>query len=304
LLQRLWRCFIIYRYRVEVTHGNTVSEKLSVLLFSLKASFIAPKKILFYPDEPQSFHAIYKLLLFLGYTITSNPKDDYNLAVLWWLAFDGNPFAPENSFPTLLKIKRHGDTVLNFQGRDISKTLVNSTFKSIFGYSLSVDPRTYNGKCVMKLNWNALHEGQILQCPSKPLDGDVVYQRLVRNEVEDGLIEDMRVPIFSDKIPFVYLKYRTVDNRLVDRVHTAIKAIIAEVDDMLSDEEQENICRFARKMGLDYCEVDVLRDRDDGRIYIVDANNTPSGPPSPISNNDAKVAVARLAGAFEAAFKA
>ena len=70
---------------------------------------------------------------------------------------------------------------------------------------------------------------------------------------------------------------------LVDRLHTNTKAIIAEVDDLLAKEEIEKICLFANKMGLDYCEVDVLRDRDSGLIYIVDANNTPSGPPSPIS---------------------
>jgi D-alanine-D-alanine ligase-like ATP-grasp enzyme len=154
----------------------------------------------------------------------------------------------------------------------------------------------------MKLNWNALHKGKVIDCPAEPADADVVYQRLVHNETEDGYVEDMRVPIFRDHIPFVYLKYRSVENRLVDRVHTNTKAVIAEVDDRLSGEEQRHICLFSKKMGLDYCEVDVLRDRDSGRIYIVDANNTPSGPPSPISDGDGKIAVVRLAKAFQEAF--
>lgn len=302
-LQDLWKCYMIYRYRVEVSHAKRAPAKFKQMFFSLKASFITPKKILFFPDKPQPFHAMYKLLLYLGYHITSNPEDDFNFAILWWLAYDGKPFAPEDSLHLLKKINQNGRRFLNYQGRDISKVLVNSTFEKTFGYSVSVDPCKYHGQCVMKLNWNALHQGQIIQCPAKPLDGDVVYQRLVNNELENGLIKDMRVPVFGNKIPFVYLKYRSVNNRLVDRVHTALKATIAEADDVLSDQEQTNICRFAREMGLSYCEVDVLRDKDDGRIYIVDANNTPSGPPSPISVNEGRIAVARLAAAFEESFK-
>ena len=53
---------------------------------------------------------------------------------------------------------------------------------------------------------------------------------------------------------------------------------------------------------MDYGEVDVLRDSTDGRIFIVDANNQPSGPPSPISDDEGKVAVMRLSQAFEEAF--
>jgi len=33
-------------------------------------------------------------------------------------------------------------------------------------------------------------------------------------------------------------------------------------------------------MALDYGELDVLRNKNDGKIYIVDVNNTPQGPPA------------------------
>ena len=132
--------------------------------------------------------------------------------------------------------------------------------------------------------------------------GDFVYQKLIQNEVEDGLVEDMRVPIFRNKTPFVYLKYRSVKDRFVDRNHTNKKATIMEVAEVLSEDELNNIHRFFEKIGLDYGEVDVLRDRGDRRIYIVDANNTPSGPPSSISDDEGKVAIVRLSQAFEEAF--
>ena len=38
------------------------------------------------------------------------------------------------------------------------------------------------------------------------------------------------------------------------------------------------------------------------KFYVVDANNTPAGPPSPISSDEGKVAVVRLAQAFEEVF--
>ena len=37
------------------------------------------------------------------------------------------------------------------------------------------------------------------------------------------------------------------------------------------------ILAVCREMGLDYGELDVLRDREDGRLYILDVNDTPSG---------------------------
>jgi hypothetical protein len=291
-----------YGYRVKVTNAHGIAEKLPLLLQSFRRTCIVRKTILFYPDGPMEFHAIYKVLMFLGYRITSDPQENYDLAIKWWLAFDGNPFAPDKPFPLLRSTRQNGVKALNMHCNDISKAKVNSVFEEVFGYSISVDPRKHIGKSVMKLNWNALHKGQVIECPSEPREGDFVYQKLIQNEVEDGLVEDMRVPIFGNKTPFVYLKYRSVNDRLVDRVHTNKKATIVEVPNVLSENELKNIYRFCEKIGLDYGELDVLRDRIDGRIYIVDANNTPSGPPSPISDDEAKVAVMRLSKAFEEAF--
>ena len=60
--------------------------------------------------------------------------------------------------------------------------------------------------------------------------------------------------------------------------------------------------RFARALGIDYGELDILRDRDDGRIYIVDVNNTPFGPPNHLPWSDSRRAVRRLAHAVSEQF--
>lgn len=38
--------------------------------------------------------------------------------------------------------------------------------------------------------------------------------------------------------------------------------------------------RACRIMGLDYGELDVLRDTEDGKLYVADVNNTPWDPPT------------------------
>lgn len=298
----LIRALQTYRYRVNLTNADGIEAKLQILVQSFRRTFIDRKTILFHPDGPLQFHALYKILQFLGYRVTYSTENKIDVAIRWWLAWDGNPFAPDKPFPHPKSTYQDGMKVLNMHCNDISKAKVNSVFEEVFGYSISIDPRTYNGRCVAKANWNALHKGRVMECPTDFQGEGVVYQKLIKNEVEDGLVEDMRVPVFGNNTPFVYLKYRSVGDRFVDRKHTNKKATIAEVFDVLSENELNNIHRFCERIGLDYGELDVLRDREDGRIYIVDANNTPSGPPSPINEEEAKVAVIRLAKAFEETF--
>jgi hypothetical protein len=277
-------------------------EKLLQLFQAVSRTFKNNKTILFYPNEPLDFHIMWKILRFLGHRITSDPQKQCDLAFRWWRGFDGNPFAPQKTFPQLRANGPNGIRVLNIHCTDVSKTRVNSVFEEVFGYSIAANPQKHSGKCVMKRNGNGLHEGQIIDCPVSLKDDDFIYQKLIHNETNDGFVEDMRVPVYGNRTPFVYLKYRSVKDRLVDRVHTNTNAKMVETSKVLSQEELNNIYQFCEKIGLDCGEVDVLRDKDDGQIYIVDVNNFPSGPPSPISENEGRVAILRLAQTFEEVF--
>lgn len=55
-------------------------------------------------------------------------------------------------------------------------------------------------------------------------------------------------------------------------------------------------------MGLDWGELDILRNKDDGRAYIVDVNNTPAGPPNHLSKEDKERALQQLATTFARVF--
>jgi hypothetical protein len=104
-----------------------------------------------------------------------------------------------------------------------------------------------------------------------------VAEILIDNITDDGFACDIRLPVILGQIPLAYLKYRPKETRF-SNVNSHAK-LISPLD-ALSAEELAKCITFARSIGLDYGELDVLRDRTDGRIYIVDANNTPYGPPN------------------------
>jgi hypothetical protein len=291
-----------YNYQIEIYGISTIIGELGLFYKNLFKAFKKRKVILFYPDSPRDFHVLFKILKFLGAEITNDPDRCCDIAIKWWRAPDGNPFSPIKSFPVLRPRKSKDIVGINFRCNDTSKLLVNREFEKVFGYALSIDPTNYEGKCVMKLNGNGLHKGRVIQCPTDKIEKDYVYQKLIGNETENGLVEDIRVPVFKSVIPFVYIKRRSVKDRLVDRAHTNTFATLEEVRSRLNEEEISKILEFCKGIGLDYGEVDVLRDRKDGRIYIIDVNNFPSGPPSPISHREGNIAIQRLANAFEKAF--
>ena len=305
-IPRVWMYYReMYRYRLAVSNRQSFFQKFKASYQSFLKLFFNRQNVLFYPDRPLPIFVIYKIFLSLGYHVTTNPSKPYAIAVKWWDNIgSGNPFFPssENSVFEELSRKYPDLHIVNLKCNDVSKKRVSEVFEKIFGYTLSIDPGTYHGKCVMKANGNGLHLGKILECPTEVRRDGFVYEKLVKNEVENGLVQDMRVPIFKKTIPFVYLKYRPIEERLVDRKHTLAKTVVVKVSDVLSEEEVGKVNQFCEKIGLDYGEIDILRDRDDQKIYIVDVNNDPCGPPSPISGDCSPTAIVQLAEAFDKTF--
>jgi len=191
--------------------------------------------------------------------------------------FEDTTIRPANTFITSL---RNNHKILNAQCLDISKQRVDEVFETVFGYPLAVDPTTYNGPCVRKSNKNAVHDGKIISCPTEPEPG-YVYQKHIDTEQPDGRYMDIRVPIMGSDVPFALKRYKDHS----DMFDVTTGAELFATPDVLTKEEVANILTFCRTMGLDYGELDVLRDNKDGRIYIVDVNNTPSGPIGPLYND-------------------
>ena len=65
-----------------------------------------------------------------------------------------------------------------------------------------------------------------------------------------------------------------------------------------TDEELARLVATSDVIGLDVGELDVLRDSADGRIYVIDINKTPFGPPAAMSWPASRRAARVLAEAY------
>jgi len=224
------------------------------------------KCILFYPDIPWETSCISLYCLERGYRITNNISGRYDAAIKWK---DATFYQPDEKLQRLAEIR----PVINYHCNDISKAHVDAIFGEVFGYSTIVDPRVYRGTCVEKSEMNARHDGRLVNCPiQNPREG-MFYQILIDSRVDDDHVMDIRVPVYRDCLPpKIYAWVKPVDARFDVDVG---ERLYLDVDELFTPEEQRNIVRFCRRLGLDFGELDILRNRGDGRLYIIDANNTP-----------------------------
>jgi len=248
------------------------------------------QKVLVVGDFPhcKSGSVLAKMLKYAGIELTNDPEEDYFLAIKWapWSLFE---ITPE------LRARIKTCPIINDTHFNCRKSIVAAHFEKVFGYGLDIDPLTYQGVCVMKSEKNASHDGTLVQCPADERKPDVVYQRLVDNVVYGDYVVDIRVPVLGPRMPFAYLKYRTVACRFANQ---NAYARITPIETQFSAERLCLLKQFAESIGLQYGEIDVLRDATDGRIYVVDVNNTPYGPPNHIEPADHDQAVRILAGEF------
>ena len=249
------------------------------------------KTFLFYPQYPSKRSVLHKILGVLNYNRTNNPKFKFDYVINW----QDTTFRKEMPLLSALNKKQH---VINLNCNNISKKYVDSVFKSVFGYCTEVDPLTFKGVCVKKNNINALHDGQIIECPVDKPDKNYIYQKLINNTYNDHLIQDLRTPIIKGNIPIVFLRRRPIEGRFAREKNTSR---IGNPDEIYSNEEKNKIRKFCEKMNLEYGDLDILRDNDDGKIYIIDVNNTPHGP-SQLSKKEKKHALQVLSDEFQKAF--
>ena len=258
----------------------------------LKSGFSA-RTIFVYPHYPSSGSTLFKIANTLGYNLTNKlyaaKKSD--VVVYWeYLTF-------RNEFDFLEKIS--GKKVINLHSRDISKFFVDNVFSKIFGYSTFIDPVTYDKPYVKKNDINACHDGEIILHKVDSPETGYIYQKLIDNSADDNTVLDFRVPVVDGTICFIYLKYR---NKKIRFTNSTERTIVKPIEDIFSENEIHLINKFCREIHLEYGELDVLRDNDDKKIYIVDVNNTPQGPPANLDKRAAKQAIGKIAEAFKTKF--
>lgn len=191
--------------------------------------------------------------------------------------------------------------VVNGRHLHCSKRNVARHFEQVFGYALQVDPHTYAGPMVRKSDENAAHDGVTVMGPlpadEVALPGQV-YQRLVDNSAGPSVV-DIRVSVVRTVQDHSYVKLRPVLDRY-SNVNSA--AWFAPTSVLLTPDEIAHIDVFCASIGLDFGQLDLCRDNTSGRVYVVDANNTPFGPANGMSPADAAAAVTALGADFAREF--
>lgn len=249
-----------------------------------------PVNILFYPQWPSWKSGIHKTLMNLDIGITNDFSAPFVKAFFW----------EDKTFRhTRAKLKSLNDAagVINYYCTDISKEKIEDVFADVFGYELRVDPLIAS-QMVRKSNFNSMHDGTILHGPVFRESG-FVYEKLLNNEVGNGLHQDIRITYFRGIIPFVSYRYHTRD----DRFGKVIRATVEDVEACLSAKEIHLINEFCTGLGFEYGDLDLIRNQNDGLLYVLDANPTPQFPPrAAISPLIEQLMINKWSGAFKKAF--
>lgn len=226
-------------------------------------------RLLCYPKRPNRGHKLQHICRSLGWEFISQPNRDHDAAIVWldstWVEDDA----------VIRRLRSGTKPCLNANCLDISKSRVDAVMRSVFGYGISVDPLTYMGEMVAKREENDRKSAlKLVAGPLEPeqVEPGTVYQRLIDTHLEDGRIQDLRVCIFSGKPRFTVLKQRDDSDRFDPEQGSSV--VVDETAELFADEDVQLIARFCAEMGLDYGELDVLRDQD-GRLFVVDCNKTP-----------------------------
>jgi len=230
-----------------------------------------PQFVLVHPDWPSKRASIMAYADALGWAVTNRKETParFKGAVRIQLAFDDRT-----------EKRQAQPGMWNGQCLDISKSTLDRHHRDVFGYGLAVDPTAHAGPMLEKSEGNAVHDGREIQGPIDPIkvQPGKVYQRILDNRTDQGLYEDLRVVVIDGQLPVVYCKRKSQDVRYTNE--TAEVDLAKSPESVLSEAEIAQILAISARMCAEFAELDVLRDRQDGRIHCVDLNPTPYGPPA------------------------
>lgn len=236
-----------------------------------------------YPHKPWPTYTLWNMAHVCGFRLT-NTKNPQGPTILFKDAtiIDATTLPPEAS------------EWINGKCLDISKSTVEKIFTEVTHRNLSVDPEKYHGSMVKKSERNASHDGEIIEGPITNPHPEYVYERLIHNE-NGNEIEDLRVVIVGSQIPLVYNIHRSIHDRFKS---FGKNTTIAATNDALSAKEQEELLSIAKRIHLDFGEMDVLRDSTNSQIYVVDINKTTVSPPADLPYSQRKKALHIIGRAF------
>ncbi len=212
--------------------------------------------ILFYPSKLMGYARI-KLICDTGnISYTYKQSDPFKVIVNTDYAVMRKPI------PNELGAKY---PVINGACENVTKWYVDEVFAKVFGYSSLIDPTDCH-YYLRKGNGQGDKSGKIFTEPQQPKAG-YVYQQVINN-ILGGYRIDYRVHIIGNEIVWIREKWK-VNIVSPDLVRSR------PANDVFMDSERNKILEFCCKIGLNFGELDVLKDYATGKIYIIDVNDMP-----------------------------
>ncbi len=251
----------------EKLHERRKSKELDEVKANLDITHLPQRTILVYPGKLRWANPMWAILYLLNFKITYNPNDDFDMALHWY----DTTFKEVN--PILLKISQT-KPVINLYSTNISKKYLDAVCAEVFGYNTEINPFEFEGAAVKKSNYNFQKNGEIIQCPINEIEENHIYQLLIDSQYDEDYFSEYRVPVFGNKIPFVYDKLILLKERFWG---VAKKVLVKDAEEVFTDDEIKKIALLCKKMNIEYCELDIFRDRKTQKIYIVDINDTVGG---------------------------
>ena len=253
-----------------------------------------PPVVYVWPDMPSRRAALHKIARFLGWELTNRARPSAELGIHFEDATQKQRSAP----PPTLNARRWWNT----HCADIGKQTLEHHHVRAFGYGMGVDPTVHAGPMVVKSDENAKHDGQIVQGPilAASQRADAVYQRVIENTDEAGTYFDYRVVFMQGEFPVVYRKFKDAAKRFSNET---VNVDLLETMPF-SESELHAMRSLANLMSIDYAEFDALRDRTSGKLFVVDVNPTPWGPPAQLNAEGQRTAISRMANCLQSLVQA
>lgn len=231
-------------------------------------------KIYFSPTCPrQQDYSIVAMIHYLGYSVVKSASEEFDFAYLWQ---DATKLSPSAELWEIAKYK----PVLNLYCQDISKRKVEQVWQQVCGYSSLLDPSQHQGKALKKFDDNGKGGGEVIDCPIllSDVDAACVYQALIQTSDADQQME-YRLPYIMGRMPLVFEVLKDDPEHVPERrIQNQFKRSITPrpSDEVFSELELAQIMQFCQELGFDIGELDILRCRHSQRMYIIDANTTPT----------------------------
>jgi hypothetical protein len=259
---------------------------------------LTPLKVYVYGNYPHfQKSTIYFMLRKAGVEMSNKLIGKYDVGIYWDPRMDINKQTP--------KLKQNGKKIklINLFLVDTAKGFVAESFENHFGYGYKVDPSTFKGYCISKHNGNGTKSCFFLKCPIDANDifKDHSYQQIIdyTDKNDPNTLYELRIPIVGGIIPCVLFKTRNRGLRFTSK-NRSIQ--IVNPLKYLTEQECHKIITYCRYIGLEMGEIDVLRSHEDGRIYIIDVNNTSWWPPNKLGDIDRNIVLNLIWNAFLESF--